>query len=136
MGYEKERRPVISTPTQLLGTTEGTIDSWPPVTIITSTNNVNFTLPTPQHGLRKTIVLQFSGATGDVLILNGSTATVFNGSTANAIVVSSSQTHIWAELIGISTAKWALGYSVAPITSSGVGDVVSPLTIAGSTKVA
>jgi len=136
MGYQKERRPVISTPAETLGTTEGTIGSWPPVTIITSTNNVNFTLPTPQAGLRKTVVLEFSGATGDVLILNGSTATTFNGSTANAIVVSSSQTNVWCELIGVTTAQWALGYSVAPVTSSGVGDVVSPLTIAGSTKVA
>jgi len=130
MGFDKERRPVISTPAQLLGTTEGTIDSWPPVTIITSTNNVNFTLPTPQAGLQKTVVLDFTGATGDVQILCKSTATTFNGSTANALVCSSSQEHIVYNLVGITTARWSVGWSATPTTAAW------PVSFAGSTAVA
>lgn len=136
MGFQKERRPVISTPAQLLSTTQGTIDSWPPVTVITSTDNVNFTLPVPQAGLQKTIVLDFTGNTGDVLILANATATVFNGSTANSIVCSSSQEQVFVRLVGVSTSQWAAMGSVTAFSVTTASTFDYPLTFAGSTKIA
>jgi hypothetical protein len=125
MGFTKEQRATIGRPAQALGSTGGTIQATPPVSVLTSTaTGVVYTLPTPQSGLQKTLVLDYTGATGSVTIANASTATVFNGTTANVITVSSSETTLVLNLVGVSQSKWAVGSS----TGSGV-------TLAASTVV-
>jgi hypothetical protein len=125
MGYIKDRRSRVTNSAQTLGTTGGTILAYPSVTVITATDTGTFILPVPQPGLQKTIVIDYVGATGNISLVNQSTATVFNGSTANIITVSSSEDHLVAQLIGVTSAQWA---AYAGTTGGG-------LAFAGSTVV-
>lgn len=125
MGFDKDYRARLNTPAQELSTTTGTskIKAFPKVTVITSTDDTGvFQLPVPHSGLEKTVIVDFTGATGDLTIANPNTGIVFNGSTANVITVSSSEEHLVLSFVGISTGRWAVSAS----TGSGV-------TIAGST---
>jgi hypothetical protein len=117
MGFRKNRRAAITTPAQELGSTSGTILAYPSVTVVTATaTGLTYTLPTPQSGLQKTLVIDYTGATGNLTIAAASTGTVFNGSTANNITVSSSEEHLNLVFTGISQSRW----SVATSTGSGV----------------
>jgi len=125
MGFNKTYRAELNTPVQELSTTTGTskIKAFPKVTVITSTDNTGvYQLPVPHSGLEKTVVVDFTGATGNLTIANPNTGIVFNGSTANVITVSSSEVQLVISLVGISTGRWAASAS----TGSGV-------TLAGST---
>lgn len=125
MGFEKLQRATIGRPAQALGSTGGLIQSTPPVSVLTSTaTGVVYTLPTPQSGLQKTLVVDYTGATGALTIANASTATVFNGTTANVITVSSSETVLVLDLVGVSQSKWAAASS----TGSGVTFAASTVT--------
>ncbi len=136
MGYEKQRRATISTPAQTLGSTGGTIKAFPPVTVCTATaTGAIYTLPTPVAGLQKTVIVDYFGDTGGAVIVNKSTATVFNGTTFNIITVSSSQQMQAFYLTGVSSAQWACVWSEQPTTSTGVADAVSFVRFAGSTVV-
>ncbi len=125
MGYIKDYRARLNSPAQTLATTTGTskIKAFPKVTVITSTDNTGvYQLPTPHSGLEKTVVVDFTGATGNLTIANKTTSIVFNGTTANIITVSSSETTLILSLVGVSATQWA----VASSTGSGV-------TLSGST---
>ncbi len=118
MGFEKAYRPTVTTPVESLGSTSGKIGSWPPVTVGSATaDSVVYQLPSPQSGFHKTVIIDFVGTTGDVVIANKSTATVFNGSTANIITVSSSQEHAVFDFVGISTAAYSVLWSVSPTSA-------------------
>ena len=117
MGFDKQQRAPIGRPAQALGSTGGTIQATPPVTICTATaTGVTYTLPTPQAGLQKTIVLDSNGATGVVTFANPTTAISLNGSTYNYLTVSSSESTLVLNFVGVSQSKWA----VAASTGSGV----------------
>lgn len=119
-----DERVVFGSALQSLGSTAGNISA-APLTIVTATaTGLVYTLPTPEVGLRKRIVLDYTGATGSVTFANPTTAIFFNGSTANVITVSSSVEHLNIDLWGASATQWA---SIAT-TGSGV-------TYAGSTVV-
>jgi len=126
MGFEKKYRPTVWAKAESLGSTAGTIGTWPPVTVITATaTGLVYTLPTPQSGLQKTIVVDYNGATGNLTLANASTGTVFNGSTANVITVSSSESHLNVQLTGVTTAQWS------SITSTGAGVSFAASTVTG-----
>ncbi len=128
MGYEKQFRPSVTAPAETLGSTAGTMSGWPPVTVVTATaTGLVYRLPIPHSGYVKNVVVDYTGATGVLSLVNASTATVFNGSTANIITVSSSDEHTVFTLIGISTSQWSAGWSVTPTTG------VSGVTFAAST---
>lgn len=128
MGYVKTRRPEVSTPIETLGSTAGDIAPWPPVTVVTATaTGLVYQLPVPQPGFEKTVIVDYTGATGNLTLANVSTGTVFNGSTANVITVSSSEEHAIVRLIGITTAQWAADWGATPTTAAW------PVAYAGST---
>ncbi len=134
MGFEKQYRPTVTAPAETLGSTSGKIGTWPPVTVIGATAaGLVYQLPVPRPGLQKTVVVDFSGATGNVTLANKSTGTVFNGTTFNVVTVSSSQNFKAFTLVGVSTSQWAVGWSEQPTTSTGVGDALSYVRFAGST---
>lgn len=136
MGFEKLQRATISTPAQTLGSTGGTIQAFPPVTVCTATaTGAIWVLPIPHAGLQKTVIVDYFGDTGGAIIANKSTATVFNGTTFNIITVSSSQQMQAFYLTGVSSAQWAVVWSEQPTTSTGVGDALSFVRFSGSTIV-
>lgn len=123
MGVEKTYRPTVSAAAQTL-TATGNIKAYPEVTIVTATSTgVVTTLPTPQAGLQKTLVIDYTGATGPLTVASGSTATVFNGSTANVITVSSSEEHLGIRLVGVSKTAWSA------MTSTGSGVTFAASTV-------
>lgn len=105
----------------LVTTGSHTIDA-SPLTVITATDTGTYVLPTPEAGLRKRIVVDYVGATGNLRIVNPTTSIFFNGSTANILTVSSSEVHLNIDLWGLSATQWAA------MTSTGAG-----VTFAGST---
>lgn len=124
MGFEKQRRATIGTPSQSLGSTGGTIKAFPKVSILTSTaTGTVYQLPTPRAGLEKTLIVDYVGATGNLTIASKSTATVINGTTANVITVSSSDNTLVVSLVGASSAKWA------SVTSTGAGVTYAASTV-------
>lgn len=141
MSEQKFKRP-IRTPGvredayEALGSTSGAIANFG-VTLITATaTGLVYQLPTPARGRRKTVLIDYTGATGNLVIANKSTATLFNGSTANVIRVSSSEQHGFLTLVGVSTANWWAQWSVTPVltvsTSTGAS-YNSGFSFAGST---
>jgi len=118
VGFEKQYRPAVTTPVEALGSTAGKIGSWPPVTVVTATaTGLVYQLPVPQSGYSKNVVVDYTGATGNLTLANKSTGTVFNGSTANVITMSSSQEHAVFNFTGVSTAQWAALWSVSPTSA-------------------
>jgi len=112
-------------PTESHGSTSGTLATYG-VSIITATaTGLVYQLPTPAAGRPKFISVDYTGATGNLTFANASTATVFDGSTANVITVSSSEEHLSLQLVGLTTARW--------MTFASTGNGVS---FAGSTVVA
>jgi hypothetical protein len=89
------------------------------MTIITATaTGLVYTLPAPVAGLSKRVLLDYTGATGNVTIACPTTIDGFNGSTANTITVSSSEEHAVFDFRGASTAAWSVMYSVTPTTAA------------------
>jgi hypothetical protein len=129
MGVEKTYRPTVTGAAQTLAAS-GTIKAYPEVTVCTVTSTgVVFKLPPPMPGLEKTVVLDYTGATGNVTFANASTATVFNGSTANIITVSSSEEHAVIRFVGMSSAAYSAMWSVSPTTAApGLAFAASTLT--------
>ena len=133
MGFKKDYRPRVTIPAETLGSTSGKIGTWPPVTVITATaTGLVYQLPIPRSGLQKTVIVKWTGDTGNLTIANKSTGTVFNGTSANVITVSSSQNFKAFNFVGISTSQWAVTWSEQPTTSSGSGDVLSFVRFAAS----
>ena len=131
MGFEKTYRPTVTIPAETLGSTSGKIGTFPPVTVITATaTGLVYQLPIPKSGLQKTVIVDWTGDTGNVVLANVATGTVFNGSTSNIITVSSSQENVTILLTGISTSQWsaAIGYFHAQSTAT-----TYPVVFAGST---
>ncbi|MDX2466305.1 MAG: hypothetical protein QNL12_03255 [Acidimicrobiia bacterium] len=119
----------MSATSQALAAT-GNIKSYPPVTVctITSTGAI-LTLPTPSAGLEKTVVLDYTGATGAAVIACATTAQGLNGSTANIISVSSSEEHAAVRLVGMSASAWSVLWSVTPTTAApGIAFAASTLS--------
>ena len=134
MGFVKQYRPTVTAPAETLGSTSGKIGTWPPVTVITATaTGLVYQLPVPHAGLQKTVVVDYTGATGNVTLANKSTGTMINGTTFNVVSMSSSQNFKAFTLVGVSTAKWAVSWSEQPTTSTGIGDALSYVRFAGST---
>lgn len=81
-----------------------------------------FKLQAPQKGLRKTIVADLN-STRTVSVFNASTACTFFGSTNNAVTFSTGTGLKWVNLVGVSTASWAItGVSTgATLSASTVG---------------
>lgn len=132
MGVQKlDPRPVMhlggddrTMPTESLGSTSGDLATYG-VSIITATaTGLVYQLQTPAAGRPKFISVDYTGATGNLTIANASTGTVFNGSTANVITVSSSEEHLSLHLIGLSTARWMAFSS----TGSGISYAGSTVT--------
>ena len=120
MGFKKDYRPRVTIPAETLWSTSGKIGTWPPVTVITATaTGLVYQLPIPRSGLQKTVIVDWTGDTGDVVIANVSSGTVFNGSTANVITVSSSQQNVTITLTGISTSQWAASIGYNHVQSTG-----------------
>ena len=129
MGFEKDYRPGVTAPAETLGSTAGKVGTWPPVTVITATaTGLVYQLPVPKSGSAKNVVVDYTGATGNLTLANKSTGTVFNGSTANVITMSSSQEHAVFQLTGVSTGQWAALWSVSP-TSALPGVVFAGSTV-------
>jgi hypothetical protein len=137
MGYAKEKRNIVTDPAQTLGSTGGTIQAYPTVTVVTATaTGVVYTLPTPSAGLQKTVVIDYTGATGNVSVVNPTTAIFFNGSTANIITVTSSQEQAVIQLTGVSATQWAAVGSITSFSVTTASSFDYPINFAGSTVVA
>ena len=96
------------------------------MTVITATaTGMVYQLPIPRSGLQKTVIVDWKGDTGDVVLANVSSGTVFNGSTANVITVSSSQQNVTITLTGISTSQWVASIGYNHVQSTGTTYPVS-----------
>lgn len=123
MGVEKIKRPVVAGSIANYGSTSSQLSAADSLSVITATaTGLVYTLPTPIGGVEFTVVVDYTGATGAVTIANKSTATTFNGSTANVITAASSEVHLNLRFVGISSSR----YAVMSSTGSGI-------TLAGST---
>lgn len=77
-------------------------------TISGTTEAKSYSLAAPVAGLRKTILVA-APSTGNITVTLDSTGTDFLGSTGNSIVFTGGSTApVGAELIGLSTSRWAI----------------------------
>lgn len=117
-------RPIFTkgyreTKSESLGSTAGTIAEYG-MTIITATaTGLVYQLPAPKQGLRKHIVVDYNGATGNLVLANPTTTDFILGTTANTITVSSSA-NVAIDLMGMSTAGWSANFaSTAKVAFAG-----------------
>lgn len=134
MGFKKQYRPIVTIPAETLGSTSGRIGTFPPVTVITATaTGLVYQLPVPISGLQKTVIVDWTGDTGNVVLANVSSETAFNGSTSNIITVTSSQEHVVIHLTGVSTSQWAVLGGVTAFSVSTSAAYASPISFVAST---
>jgi hypothetical protein len=94
------------------------------VTVLTNSSaNNTFVLDSPVAGLRKDILVD-PNSTGEVSVVNRSTATIFFGSTTNSVVFSTGTGVKLLNLVGLSSASWGIvgrstGLTFAASTVSG-----------------
>lgn len=121
MGYQKIKRPVLASrgvrkmPVESHGSTDSTLDAYG-LSIITATaTGLTYTMAAPVAGVEKFVGIDYNGATGNLTIAQAATGVNLNGSTANIITVSSSESHLLLHFVGASTSnQWLL-------TSTGSG---------------
>ena len=96
---------------EFLGSTGGNIRAHGATVITATAADLVYTLPAPQAGDEKFVVVDYTGNADDLIIACAATSGSFNLSGKNTIIVSSSNEKAAFDLYAMSTLVWWCNYS-------------------------